>query len=102
LTACKSNLKNLAIALELYASDHGGRYCQDSRQLANGVYLKVLPTCPAAQKDTYSETLSVSADPDQFTLFCKGEHHARAFRSYPGKKENFPQYNAERGLIDHP
>ena len=26
LTACKSNCKNLATALEMYASDNGGRY----------------------------------------------------------------------------
>ena len=47
LTACKSNLKNLGTALELYSSDWSGRYPHDIH-LVTPNYLKTVPTCPAS------------------------------------------------------
>ena len=102
MTACKSNCKNIATALEMYASDNKGRYPQEPALLLRGNYLKVVPSCPAAGKDTYSETYVVQSRPDDFTFYCKGENHRKAFSSYAGPKENFPQYNSVRGLVDHP
>ncbi len=55
LTACKSNLKNFGTALEMYAYDHAGRYPSSATQLTPN-YLKTLPKCPTAGRDTYSST----------------------------------------------
>lgn len=102
LTACKSNCKNLATALEMYASDFGGRYPQDLGRLTSGNYLKTIPTCPAAGKDTYSATYRYAAKPDNFSFFCAGDNHEKAFRGFDKPSINLPQYNAAQGLVDHP
>lgn len=108
LTACKSNLKNMATALEMYASDFGGRYPNTSTlaQLTSGNYLKTIPTCPAAGKDTYttsgSGVFTSITTPDSFTMMCVGTNHAKAYTGYSTSSNNFPQYFAEVGLVDHP
>lgn len=108
LTACKSNLKNMATALEMYASDFGGRYPNTGTlaQLTAGNYLKTIPTCPAAGKDTYttsgSGVFTSITTPDSFTMMCVGTNHAKAYTGYSTSSQNFPQYFAEVGLVDHP
>ena len=107
LTACKSNLKNLATALEMYSSEHKGRYPERLDQLIPGKYLKQIPTWPsrtavwgrklAADHDyTYSVT-----QPDFFSMCCRGDH-ANAYRGFDADPHNFPRYNSQEGLIDHP
>ena len=93
LTACKSNEKNIATALEMYASDNAGRYPANLEQLTPD-YLRRLPTCPAAQSDTYSQTYEFSSAPDSYSFYCSGHHHSAA-----GARENRPAYNAMEGLI---
>ncbi len=102
LTFCKSNCKNLATALEMYASDNGGRYPHHLGKLLHGNYLKVIPTCPAAGEDTYSPTYQVSARPDMFSFCCRGNNHAKAYSGFTSDPHNYPQYSAKEGLIDHP
>lgn len=106
LTACKSNLKNLATALEMYASDHKGRYPEQLQGLEGNQYLKSIPTCPAAGQDTYRTTYSKAVIPpfqgEYYSLYCQGNHHARSFSGFPGDPRNFPQYHSREGLIDHP
>ena len=96
LTACKSNEKNIATALEMYASDNVGRYPGDLKPLMSGNYLRSIPTCPAAGKDTYSESYQVHATPDMFSFYCSGHNHGDLLPA------GYPQYNAEMGLIDRP
>jgi len=96
LTACKSNEKNIATALEMYASDNAGRYPTDLKPLMSGNYLKLIPTCPAAGRDTYSESYQVQAAPDTFSFYCSGKNHGELVPA------GYPQYNAEMGLIDRP
>jgi hypothetical protein len=91
-TACKSNLKNLATGLEMYASDFGGHYPRTLKGLTPS-YLRYLPTCPAAGKVTY--TYQVSSKPDAFTMQCKGWHHKAA-----GAPKDKPAYTAEQGLME--
>ncbi|CAN0409467.1 unnamed protein product, partial [Phaeothamnion confervicola] len=50
---CKSNLKNLATALEFYSTDNAGRYPNSISKIVPG-YLKTLPLCPSAGTDSYS------------------------------------------------
>lgn len=101
LTACKSNLKNMATILEMYASDFGGHYPQRLACMVP-VYLKQIPTCPAAQHETY--TYQSRQKPDSFSLTCAGDnHHDFYARIFPGKSShNYPSYSAERGFADHP
>ena len=103
LTACKSNLKNMATALEMYASDFGGRYpTAFQTQMTSGNYLKAVPTCPAAGGDTYSSTYTSVTTPDSFSFWCSGTNHAKAYSAFTASSTNYPQYSAERGLADHP
>lgn len=95
LTACKSNQSNLATGLEMWSADNQGRYPKEMSQLTPE-YLKQIPTCPAAQADTYSQSYQVSSQPDLYTFYCQGHHHK------PQVPANFPQYNAMQGLIERP
>ncbi len=97
LTACKSNQKNLATALEMYSTDYSGYYPKDLKPLISGQYLRQIPTCPAAQADTYSQSYEVATQPDMFSFCCKGEHHRGA-----GIPADYPRYNAMEGLSERP
>ena len=101
LTACKSNLKNMATALELYASDFGGRYPPRLEQLSKGSYLKQIPTCPAAGEMTYTN-YHASQNPDDYHLACSGDNHAKAYTGYSAPSYGYPRYSADTGLLDHP
>ena len=92
-TACKSNLKNLGTALEMYSTDNAGRYPTSLGPLTPN-YLKRMPICPSANSDTYSSSYQFAANPDAYSFFCQGLHHGEA-----GLKENFPQYNSYYGLV---
>jgi hypothetical protein len=91
ITACKSNEKNIATALEMWSSDNAGRYPQNLKQLTPN-YLRTIPTCPAAGRDTYSPTYKVEAKPDHFYFFCQGHSH----QSGPVDR---PAYDSNTGLI---
>lgn len=102
LTACKSNCKNIATALEMYASDNKGAYPTSLSRLTQGNYLRVLPSCPVAGSDTYSPSYQMHARPDLFSFCCQGNNHNKAYSGFPEPHDNFPQYFSEQGLIDHP
>lgn len=111
LTACKSNEKNIATALEMYASDFQGYYPSNLNKLISKdphlSYLRSIPTCPAAGKDTYSATYKYTVakrDPktgkvisgaDNFSFYCAGHSHKDA-----GGTPNKPAYDSMNGLID--
>lgn len=108
LTRCKSNLKILATAIEMYTSDNMGRSPLDlvkgpgsgpttPLRLPQAVvpkYLTVIPTCRAAGTDTYTGSAWGACGPDAYTIVCGGHHHAGA-----GQGENYPQYTSFQGLI---
>jgi competence protein ComGC len=102
LTACKSNCKNLATALEMWASDHKGRYPASLDMLLDKNYLKAIPTCPGAGADTYSITYECSIKPDNFSFYCSGDNHKTAYGAFTDPSKDFPKYTAVEGLIDHP
>lgn len=96
LYPCRSNLKNLATALEMYASDNQGHYPDRLELLVSGKYLKTIPTCPAVKRMTYTD-YQVSRQPDNFTVSCVGDNHVEGYhKSAP----NFPRYNAMEGLVE--
>ncbi len=92
LTLCKSNLKNTATALEMYATDNDGRYPGELAALTPN-YLKNIPNCPSAQEDTYS--FSYLRRGEHFTLYCSGHNHAEA-----NTPANYPQYSSLAGLVE--
>lgn len=94
---CISSLKNISTSLEMYSTDAGGRYPLRLSDICPR-YMRIMPTCPAANKQTYEYVRS--EHPDLFTVYCKGKYHIGSKReSYP--KENYPQYDSIQGLIEY-
>ena len=59
LRACKSNLKVLSTALEMYSTDWNGLYPEQLSQLTPN-YLKTIPRCPKIDRDTYTGSYSLT------------------------------------------
>lgn len=94
VAACKSNLKNMGTALEMYGTDNAGHYPTRLSQLTPN-YLVTIPTCPAAGSDTYAASFESAQNPDAYTVFCAGKHHEAV--GYPA---NHPCYTSTGGLIN--
>lgn len=100
LTACKSNLKNIGTALEMYSTDWSGKY-PDSMDKIVPNYLKTIPECRAAGRVTYRVQFGplVPSNPkaheDYYLVECVGENHKRV--SITG---NYPAYDGVIGLIE--
>lgn len=95
LTACKSNLKNIGTALEMYSTDHEGRYPPSPNELLPN-YLKTIPTCPTVGWVTYQ--FQMASTPDLYTVVCAGHNHGGSGVTAP----NYPQYTSITGLIERP
>lgn len=95
LTACKSNLKNIGTACEMYSTDNSGRYPSGLAKLTPD-YLKSIPTCPSAGQDTYTSAYTSSMNPDAYTVYCSGANHTAA-----GTNSGYPQFNAFQGLVEN-
>ena len=94
LTACKSNLKNLGTACEMFAADHNGRYPADlSTDVKNLGYMKVLPDCPLTPGTAY--TYTSQSNPDYYYLLCTSGNHMQA----GVKSTQFPQFDSQVGLV---
>lgn len=100
LTACKSNLKNIGTAMEMYSTDYSGDYPPDESLLTPD-YLKTLPTCPSSRETHYTfefgptATYNTMSYEDYYFIYCTGESHVNA-----GVPKNYPQYSAIIGLIE--
>jgi len=95
-TACKSNLKNIGTALEMYSTDNSGRFPTNPSTLTPN-YLKSIPTCPSVGTVSYTTAgfTSVSV-PDAYTVVCSGaSNHSGA-----GYGANYPQYTSTQGLVE--
>lgn len=85
-TACKSNLKNLATALEMYRTDYEGKYPAVPGTLTPA-YLKTIPRCPASQLPYV-----IDLAPDAYTLVCRDVAHYN--------RRGYPQYTCVEGLLE--
>ncbi|MBQ7568929.1 prepilin-type N-terminal cleavage/methylation domain-containing protein [bacterium] len=99
LSSCKQNLRNIAAALEGYATDHGN-YPDSLTKLTQGdrPYIKRLPSCKACGDiSSYVEGYQHSEHPNVFTLTCKGSYHTDLdlLPDYPG-------YSPLHGGYDNP
>lgn len=106
VTSCKSNLKNIGTACEMYATDHGGRYPETgqleaklttSDQSGMQPYMKAIPKCPSEGTSTpYTTSYESSTNPDVYTVYCAGTNHLAA-----GCDEGYPKFTATQGLIEN-
>ena len=98
LKSCASNLFRIKSALELYAADHAGHYPNNLAELTQDAkYLKSIPTCPAAARDTYSSSYTHTNQPARFTYYCSGSHHDSAF----GRScRDVPGYSSTGGILE--
>jgi len=95
LDRCRDNLKAIAAAVEAYARDHGGNYPGSLKMLSPN-YLKDIPKCPSAGKDTYSETYETGGA-NNYTFCCRGSWHRRFV-----SRSDYPRYSGTQGLIVDP
>jgi hypothetical protein len=99
LTGCKSNLKNIGTASEMYSTDNKGDYAPSLARLTPN-YLRLIPTCPSVERNTYSRGYTainshVGQTPyNAYTVVCTGNNHVEH-----GLPRNYPQYTSVQGLI---
>jgi Tfp pilus assembly protein PilE len=99
LSACaKGGLHNIAVALEMYASDHEGRYPNELSQLTPD-YLVQIPMCPQSKAEYVYKTGRVGGNSDgrldnYYVVYCKAGHPRL---SVPA---GYPRYDPELGLIE--
>lgn len=104
LSACLSQCKSTATALEMYAVENDGRFPSLSglaglNTLITTNFLKRLPVCPAAARFTFLD-YTASATPDRFSFSCVGNNHGDCF---PGTVTlNIPAYSNDQGPTDRP
>lgn len=100
LTACKSNLKNMGTAMEMYSTDWSGKYPRSASMLTPN-YLKTFPTCPQKFRMSYefefgqTATYNTQSFEDYYFIRCTGDDHTLV--SVP---PGYPQYNGIVGLIE--
>ena len=94
LVPCKSNVKNLATALRMYAQDNQGHYPQSLQQLLPDNYFKRLPTCPAAATMTFTD-YQAATNPDRFSFSCVGDNHSKKYRR---PSPNYPRCDSTWGV----
>lgn len=109
-TGCKSNLKNLSTALEMYSTDHGGAYPQSLEELTPQ-YLETVPRCLRYEVSglgrklyraqgiefapyRYQPTLDPDPGENDFKISCQTGMHFTG----PG----FPYVGAVEGIVDSP
>lgn len=102
LSSCKYNLRSIAAAMEIYATDNSGMYPKKLDTLTtvdiNGhAYMRTIPSCPVAGSNApYLQGYEVvSAPKNAYTLSCKGNYH-----KIMGLDDDYPKYSAVRGLIE--
>jgi len=92
LTACKSNLQNIATGLHVYASEYDSLFPNELGNLIPN-YMKAIPLCPATKTITYTAGYEVNYTLTSFTLSCHGTNHPTV-----GMGANEPYYIFGQGM----
>ncbi len=75
LTACETNLRNMASALELYSNENDKIFPTELAALAPR-YIQSLPKCPSAgSPQSYVDGYESGTRPSNYTLACQGGYH---------------------------
>lgn len=94
LEICKTNIKTIATAVELYAHN-AGQYPPSLQRLVETSYLPGIPTCPSAGTVTYGDYV-VEGNPQVFSFGCRGNNHP--YEEHLDTR-NCPGYHSTRGLF---
>lgn len=92
LAACSENLKRIAVAIEFYTCDSGGRAPASFAELA-AHDLKAIPVCPVARRDTYTAGYRRWANDLCYEIQCTGGHHVAE-----GAPAGYPLYSWDIGV----
>ena len=71
-SSCEQNLRDIGTAMKLYYVNNGEQWPREL-SLLQPIYLKSLPECPEAGKDTYTRGYRISGA--EATIRCKGAFH---------------------------
>lgn len=93
LEGCLLSERRIVQALETYRYDTRSPYPMSLAQLVPD-YLPALPSCPSAGRDTYSSNYGTLQNPDAYTFYCAGSHHAEA-----GVAPDNPERNVVNGSV---
>jgi len=93
LSACETNLRNMASALEVYSTEHERHFPADLTAIAP-TYIQSIPTCPSAGSGRpYIEGFQSASAPSSYTLRCRGAYHVDL-----GLAEDAPSFQYGTGL----
>ena len=95
LAACESNLKNIATALEMSATDNEKEYPSSLDELVSNNYMKSIPVCPACEKPYIYKNTSAGED-FNFELSCGGED---AHTDAGAGRGHYPLYRPKEGIV---
>jgi len=94
LTRCKSNLKNLSTAMEMYNSDH--QHYPETLSPLTPNYLKTIPKSPGGDQATYDLSFKSSdRRKEVYLLTCTDPLH----QEFTGRS-NYWSLDGELGLLD--
>lgn len=93
--SCKSNLKNLGTASEMYSTDFSGAYPEKMSQLTPE-YLRQIPICPSDGASPYTYRRAKIDGYDSYEFVCGGDH------SEAGTPKGYPRYNGQTGIVVKP
>lgn len=105
LTSCKSNVKNIGTACELYSTDNNGQYPDAITALQGGTsgdYMKTIPVCPASGTKTQKSgdpgdyTYVVNGNFSYYGVYCSKADHTKAAGV---TATGFPQFDSVVGLM---
>lgn len=71
---CTFNMCKIEKGLARYKKEHKGKYPKKLSQLVPK-YLKQIPECPIAHRDTYSESYIAIEHPQTYFFCCSGKNH---------------------------
>lgn len=89
LSACQSNLYNIATACEMWSEDHNDSYPDSLRRLADNRYLIEIPNCPTSDKE-YIYRL----DGTGYQIVCPDSKAHRLLKS-----DNEPRFTCAEGPV---
>jgi len=97
MNSCVGNVRALNSALAKYKESRGTY--PDKMSSLSPDFIQKVPVCPAAGKDTYTQSYKVSSEGRECSFCCKGKNHAlEVFTIRLFVKDDYPDFNSARDL----